>query len=66
MSAANPAHLLIVDDDKEICALLSKFLGEYGYRVSVAPDGEAMMQTLANTRVDLVVLDIMLNGRSVC
>lgn len=56
-------HLLIVDDDKEICALLSKFLAEYGYRVSVAADGEAMMQILGNARVDLVVLDIMLPGK---
>jgi two-component system, OmpR family, response regulator len=63
MSAANPAHLLIVDDDKEICALLSKLLGEYGYRISVAADGDAMMQILANARVDLVVLDILLPGR---
>jgi two-component system OmpR family response regulator len=64
MSAANPPHLLIVDDDREICALLSKFLGDHGYRVSVAADGEAMMEVLANARVDLVVLDIMLPGRA--
>jgi two-component system, OmpR family, response regulator len=63
MSAPSPAHLLIVDDDHEICALLSKFLGRHGYRISVAPDGDAMMQILANARVDLVILDILLPGR---
>jgi two-component system, OmpR family, response regulator len=62
MSAPTP-HLLIVDDEREICSLLSKFLEQYGYRVSVAASGEAMMQTLANARIDLVVLDIMLPGR---
>lgn len=56
-------HLLIVDDDSEICALLSNFLAQYGYRVSVATNGGAMMQTLASAKIDLVVLDIMLPGR---
>lgn len=56
-------HLLIVDDDNEICALLSKFLAQYGYRVSVATNGGAMMQTLASAKIDLVVLDIMLPGK---
>jgi two-component system, OmpR family, response regulator len=62
-------HLLIVDDDKEICALLSKFLTQHGYRVSVAHDGRAMMQTLESARISLVVLDLMLpgeNGLSLC
>ena len=55
-------HLLIVDDDKEICALLSKFLAQHGYHVSVARDGRAMMRTLENARINLVVLDLMLPG----
>ena len=62
--AMNPTpHLLIVDDDAEIGALLSKFLAGYGYRVSVAASGGAMTQLLADTRIDLVVLDIMLPGK---
>lgn len=56
-------HLLVVNDDAEICSLLSKFLAQYGYRVSVAGNGDAMMQTLANAHIDLVVLDIMLPGK---
>jgi two-component system OmpR family response regulator len=55
-------HLLIVDDDKEIRALLSKFLAQHGYRVSVAHDGRAMMQALDSARISLVVLDLMLPG----
>ena len=55
-------HLLIVDDDKELCALLSKFLSQHGYRVSRAHRGSEMMQVLANSRIDLVVLDLMLPG----
>lgn len=55
-------HLLIVDDDKEICALVSKFLIQHGYRVSIAHDGRAMMQSLQNARINLVILDLMLPG----
>jgi two-component system OmpR family response regulator len=55
-------HILIVDDDQELRDLLSDFLVRQGYRVSVAPDGTAMMHTLANARIDLVVLDIMMPG----
>jgi two-component system OmpR family response regulator len=55
-------HLLIVDDDKELCALLSKFMGRHGYRVSIAHDGNEMTQVLETSRVNLVILDLMLPG----
>ena len=55
-------HLLIVDDDKELCALLSKFLTRHGYRVSMAHDGKAMTQILEASRINLVILDLMLPG----
>jgi two-component system OmpR family response regulator len=56
------AHLLIVDDDKELCSLLSKFLTGQGYRVSVAHNGNAMTAILDASRVSLVILDLMLPG----
>ena len=62
-------HLLIVDDDKETCALLSKFLAQHGYRVSVAHDGRAMRRLLDGARINLIVLDLMLpgeNGLTIC
>ena len=55
-------HILVVDDDKELRALVSTFLERNGYRVSVAQNGAAMMQTLAAARVDLVILDVMMPG----
>jgi two-component system, OmpR family, response regulator len=55
-------HLLIVDDDKELCALLSKFLGRHGYRVSIAHNGGEMASILEASRVSLVILDLMLPG----
>lgn len=61
MSKTAP-HLLIVDDDKELCSLLSKFLIQHGYRVTLAHRGSEMAQVLADSRIDLVILDLMLPG----
>lgn len=55
-------HILMVDDDQEICALVAAFLGVQGYRVTSAGDGVAMRQALANEVADLVILDLMLPG----
>ena len=55
-------HVLVVDDDKELRTLVSTFLTRSGYRVSLASNGAEMMQTLADARVDLVILDIMMPG----
>lgn len=55
-------HILIVDDDREIRDLLSRFLKKHGYRVSAAEDGRAMQRQLDQGRFDLIVLDLMLPG----
>jgi two-component system OmpR family response regulator len=62
MSEKN-SHLLVVDDDIEICALLVKTLTKYGFEVSYAYSGEAMHTVLAqNQDIDLIILDIMMPG----
>jgi two-component system OmpR family response regulator len=61
--------LLIVDDDPEICQLVSQFLEPHGFKVATAGDGKAMRRVLAQGRVDLVILDLMLpdeDGLSLC
>ncbi|MFD2205275.1 response regulator [Kiloniella antarctica] len=55
-------HLLIVDDDGEIRELLTIFLTQRGFRVSVAGGGEEMRRELARWSIDLIILDIMLPG----
>lgn len=55
-------HVLIVDDDPEICALLTQFLSGQGYSVATAGDGDAMRRALASEAADLVILDLMLPG----
>ncbi|WP_420963536.1 response regulator [Brucella sp. IR073] len=58
------AHILIVDDDQDIRTLLHDFLRKRGLRVSVASDGEEMEAVLTRMPVDLLILDVMLPGRS--
>lgn len=59
---SNSQHILIVDDNKEILDLVSRFLAKDGYRVSTAVNGREMKKLLANARVDLILLDVMLPG----
>jgi two-component system OmpR family response regulator len=55
-------HILIVDDDRQICAMLARFLAEHSMRVTQAGDGEQMFKTLAAGRFDVIVLDVMMPG----
>jgi len=55
-------HMLIVDDDREIRALVGQYLKQHGYRISLAADGREMHAVLDRSRIDLVVLDVMLPG----
>ncbi len=55
-------HILVVDDNHEIRDLLSQFLTKDGFRVSTAPDGRAMRKVLSESKIDLIVLDLMLPG----
>jgi two-component system OmpR family response regulator len=55
-------HILIVDDHRELRDLVSKVLAKDGFRVSTAADGRAMRQVLADSRIDLILLDLMLPG----
>jgi two-component system OmpR family response regulator len=55
-------HILIVDDQQEICDVVQEYLTGEGYRVSAAHDGTGMRRVLAQGHVDLVILDLMLPG----
>jgi two-component system OmpR family response regulator len=67
--ANDQAHILVVDDDRDIRASLAEYLRTRGLRVSVAADSHEMDRLLATTQPDLIVLDIMMpgeDGLSVC
>lgn len=57
-----PDRILIVDDDPGIRELLSGFLADHGYEAQATDGAAGMRDCLAQTRFDLVVLDLMMPG----
>jgi two-component system OmpR family response regulator len=58
------AHILVVDDDREIRTLLRDFLEKNGFKATAVADGQETRRALARERFDLIVLDLMLPGES--
>ena len=56
------AHILVVDDQQEICDVVQEYLASEGYRVSAAHDGSGMRRVMSQSPIDLVILDLMLPG----
>ena len=66
---ANEQHILIVEDDTEIARGTSRFLTQAGFRVSHAADARGLDRLLKDSRIDLLLLDLMLpgeDGLSIC
>jgi len=55
-------HILVVDDEHDISALVAYHLARDGYRVRTAADGEEALRAIEREPPDLVVLDLMLPG----
>jgi two-component system, OmpR family, phosphate regulon response regulator OmpR len=60
----DPAHILVVDDDARLRALLQRFLTEQGFRISTAENAATARAALADMAFDLLVLDVMMPGES--
>ena len=60
--SAPDCHILIVDDDERIRALLRRFLERNGYFVTAARDAAQARRLLAGLEFDLIVLDVMMPG----
>jgi two-component system response regulator BaeR len=63
------AHILIVEDDIKIAALLTDYFVAAGYRTEHIADGLSALAYVRNTAVDLILLDLMLpqmDGLEVC
>ncbi len=60
----DPAHILVVDDDARLRALLQRFLTEQGFRVSAAENAAMARAALADMAFDLLVLDVMMPGET--
>jgi DNA-binding response OmpR family regulator len=58
------ARILVVDDEVDIVEFVRGYLEREGYEVVAANDGDAAVELAARTEPDLLVLDVMLPGRS--
>jgi PAS domain S-box-containing protein len=63
-STTAPAAILVVDDNADTRALLTRRIERDGHQVFTAPDGETALATLAVREIDLVLLDVGLPGLS--
>jgi two-component system, OmpR family, phosphate regulon response regulator OmpR len=62
--ADDAPHLLLVDDDRRIRDLLSRFLSAEGYRVTTAETAANARAKLAGLHFDLLILDVMMPGET--
>ena len=58
------ARILVVDDEAHITEVVSAYLQREGHSVDTATDGDEAYRLARETRPDLLVLDVMLPGRS--
>ena len=57
-------HVLLIEDDPRIREIVERGLGARGFVVSSAPDGESGLELAGKLDVDLVLLDLLLPGKS--
>src|SRR3954454_18538967 len=62
--ADDAPHLLLVDDDRRIRDLLSRFLANEGYRVTTAMSANDARAKLLGLHFDMLILDVMMPGES--
>ena len=55
-------HVLVVDDDVELCSLVQEYLTAEGFSLNAVHDGEQGLQQALTNEYSLVVLDVMLPG----
>ena len=56
------ARVLIVDDDEELCELMTLRLGSHGYGVSSVHTAEQALSAVLSERPDAVILDLRLGA----
>jgi len=58
----NPARILIVDDESEVCDFLSEFLRSQGFETACADTRENAMEAIEKMSLDAILLDVRLRG----
>jgi two-component system alkaline phosphatase synthesis response regulator PhoP len=68
-AAARPPRVLVADDHPQGAELLEAYLGDSGFELRTAADGEQTLKLVASWQPDLILLDVMmprLSGFEVC
>lgn len=55
-------HIFVVDDEKNICELIKKYLIKEGYTVDVFHDGKSAYDAFITNPPDMFVIDVMMTG----
>ena len=58
----NTTHVLMVDDDPDICRLVSDYLSQNDFRVTAVSSGKQMLEVIGREAIDLLLLDLRLPG----
>jgi CheY-like chemotaxis protein len=54
-------NILVIDDDKAICTMITDTLEEEGYSVSTARDGQMGLALLEQSATDLIICDVLMS-----
>jgi two-component system, OmpR family, response regulator len=56
------SHLLVVDEDTDVCTRLSEYLGQHDFRVTAVNTGQQMLEVIGREAIDLLLLEPRLRG----
>lgn len=62
MNTMASSHVLVVDDDRDLCNLVTEYLGQNDIRVTSVSSGKQMLEVIGREAIDLLLLDLRLPG----
>jgi DNA-binding response OmpR family regulator len=62
VTTERPTRVLIIDDDRKLCALIRDYLAPLGFEAAAAHNGPAGIEQATSGNYDVVILDVMLPG----
>ncbi len=63
-AVSRPKKILVVDDEPDVCAYLSRLFRDNGYDTSSAADGAEALEMVRRQRPDLITLDLSMPNKS--
>jgi two-component system, OmpR family, response regulator len=56
------SHVLVVDDDPDVCTQVCEYLGRHDFRVTAVNSGKRMLEVIGSEAIDLLLLELRLRG----